>query len=183
MLTGRHDEAKRRLADAAQRATDDFGSDSYESLEIKAFAALNSAIETNAANDLLASESALLRLFDRFGSTLEKQKNQMAREQRLALFVEKFLKLASEVGDTLPPGRTFRIAQAGQGGSVQAALASSALRAGVSNPFIARFVAQVPGHFEPTRRNRPNLRDAGKPCLREAGIAEHFCIGQGNPTS
>ena len=73
-------------------------------------------------------------LFDQFGSTLENQKNQMTREQRLALFVEKFLELANDLGDTLSPDRTFRISQAGQSGSVQAALASSALRASVPNP-------------------------------------------------
>ena len=58
----------------------------------------------------------------------------MTREQRLALFVEKFLELANDLGDTLSPDRTFRISQAGQSGSVQAALASSALRASVPNP-------------------------------------------------
>ena len=134
MLSGRHDEAAQSLTDAAERVTADFGSDSYEHLEIKTFAALNGVLETSEPQDLLAAESALLNLFDKFGSTLEKQRNQAAREQRLALFVEKFLEIADALAGAVPADRTFRIAQAGQGGSVQAALASSALRAHVSDP-------------------------------------------------
>ncbi len=131
MLSGDVAGAQETFAEILSRVTLGYGRDSYQAKEVAAFGALNTAISSRSPQALEVLEDAVTALVDTPGATLGNVADLDARERRMSLLVDEYLSL---LGVPDNAGRSFRIAQAGRHGTVQSALASSALRARVSDP-------------------------------------------------
>jgi CHAT domain-containing protein/tetratricopeptide (TPR) repeat protein len=127
-VTGAHETFSKILS----RVTLEYGADSYQAKEVVAFDALNSAISSRSQQAFL--EDAVTALLETPGATLGNVADLDARERRMSLLVDEYLSLLGVPDMAGSAGRSFRIAQAGRHGTVQSALASSALRARVSDP-------------------------------------------------
>ena len=131
MLSGDVAGAQESFAEILSRVTLEYGRDSYQAKEVVAFGALNTAISSRSRQAVEVLEDAVTALLDTLGASLGNVADLEARERRMSLLVDEYLSLLGVPNDAR---RSFRIAQAGRHGTVQSALASSALRARVSDP-------------------------------------------------
>ena len=134
MLSGDVAGAQKTFAEILARVTLEYGADSYRAKEVVAFDVLNSAISSRSQQALEVLQDAVTALLETPGSTLGNVADLDARERRMSLLVDEYLLLLGAQDMAGSAGSSFRIAQAGGHGTVQTALASSALRARVSDP-------------------------------------------------
>lgn len=133
MLAGRHSEATSTLSQVHSRLTQENASRTAL-LQVEAFQAMNKALEDQDEPSLRLFENSLTGLARSIEGNAGGQEGQAAEQRRFSLLVDTFLRLS--IGK-LSPRSAFQISQIGQGGSVQSALASSALRAQVGDPTLA----------------------------------------------
>jgi len=131
MLSGDFADARETFKEMLPRLTEKYGADSYIAKEVAVFEALNNVISNQNQDSLLTLNDAITVLLEANPSVLGSNLDINARGHRMAMLVDKFLSLPSSAGGI---ERSFKIGQVGKHGTVQAALASSALRARVADP-------------------------------------------------
>ena len=134
MLSGDFAGAHETFSKILSRVTLEYGVDSYRTKEVAAFDALNAAVSSRSQQAVEVLQGAVTALLETPSLTLGNDADLNARERRMSLLVDEYLSLLGVKDIAGSAGRSFRIAQAGRHGTVQTALASSALRASVADP-------------------------------------------------